>query len=174
MATPPKSSRARNLLCRRCGWVGMGASTWQRLQMEKCIGSEQRPQIPWCSSIQRRRRRSRSTYGTSCRLGSGGDLYIAAGAPAVVYRVPTGAGKPEVAFKTADQHIRSLLMAPDGDALGRKRWLRRHIQVLYEAPGRQALRDLLRPEDGDHRLGDGYRGATCMPPEWARSRRPAR
>ena len=48
------------------------------------------------------------------QAGSGGDLYIAAGAPAVVYRVPTGAGKPEVAFKTADQHIRSLLMAPDG------------------------------------------------------------
>jgi hypothetical protein len=43
-----------------------------------------------------------------------GNLYIAAGAPAVVYRIPTGAGKPEVAFKTADQHIRSLLMAPDG------------------------------------------------------------
>jgi hypothetical protein len=48
------------------------------------------------------------------QAGSGGDLYIAAGAPAVVYRVPAGAGKPEVAFKTADQHIRCLLMAGDG------------------------------------------------------------
>ncbi len=43
------------------------------------------------------------------------DLYIAAGAPAVVYRVPLGnSGKPEVAFKTADQHVRCLLAAPDG------------------------------------------------------------
>jgi hypothetical protein len=46
--------------------------------------------------------------------GKGGDLYVAAGAPAVVYRVPAGGGKAEVAFKTADQHIRCLLMAPDG------------------------------------------------------------
>src|ERR1019366_4596438 len=42
------------------------------------------------------------------------DIYVAAGAPAVVYRVPAGTGKPEVAFRTADQHIRCLLMAPDG------------------------------------------------------------
>ena len=46
--------------------------------------------------------------------GRGGDLYVAAGAPAVVYRVPAGGGKPEVAFRTADQHIRCLLMGPDG------------------------------------------------------------
>jgi outer membrane protein assembly factor BamB len=46
--------------------------------------------------------------------GKGGDLYVAAGAPAVVYRVPAGAGKPEVAFKTVDQHIRCLMMAADG------------------------------------------------------------
>lgn len=43
-----------------------------------------------------------------------GDMYVAAGAPAVVYRVPAEGGKPEVAFRTTDQHIRSLLMAPDG------------------------------------------------------------
>jgi hypothetical protein len=44
----------------------------------------------------------------------GGDIYIATGAPAVVYRVPAGGGKAEVAFQTADQHIRCLLMAADG------------------------------------------------------------
>jgi hypothetical protein len=48
------------------------------------------------------------------QAGSGGDLYIAAGAPAVVYRVPSSGGKAEVAFNTADQHIRCLLMGPDG------------------------------------------------------------
>jgi hypothetical protein len=46
--------------------------------------------------------------------GKGGDIYVAAGGPAVVYRMPAGGGKPEVAFKTADQHIRCLLMGPDG------------------------------------------------------------
>ena len=43
-----------------------------------------------------------------------GDVYVAAGGPAVVYRVPAGGGKAEVLFKTADQHIRCLLMAADG------------------------------------------------------------
>ncbi len=46
--------------------------------------------------------------------GKPGDLYVAAGAPAVVYRVPAGGGKAEVAFKTADQHIRCLMLSPDG------------------------------------------------------------
>ena len=46
--------------------------------------------------------------------GKNGDLYVAAGAPAAVYRVPANGGKAEVLFKTADQHIRCLLMAPDG------------------------------------------------------------
>ena len=46
--------------------------------------------------------------------GKGGDIYVAAGGPAVVYRVPAGGGKAEVAFKTTDQHIRCLLMGHDG------------------------------------------------------------
>jgi hypothetical protein len=45
--------------------------------------------------------------------GKAGDLYVAAGAPAVVYRV-TASGKAEVAFKTVDQHIRCLLIGIDG------------------------------------------------------------
>ncbi len=53
--------------------------------------------------------------------GREGDLYVAAGAPAMVYRVPADGGKPAVAFgapavafRTTDQHIRCLLLAPDG------------------------------------------------------------
>ena len=39
--------------------------------------------------------------GAGCGSGGkGGDLYVAAGAPAVVYRVPASGGKAEVAFKT--------------------------------------------------------------------------
>ena len=46
--------------------------------------------------------------------GKAGEIYVAAGAPAVVYRVPAGGGKAEVLFKTADQHIRCLLLGADG------------------------------------------------------------
>lgn len=47
-------------------------------------------------------------------VGKDGAVYVAAGGPAVVYRVPAGGGKAEVLFKTTDQHIRCLMMAPDG------------------------------------------------------------
>ena len=47
-------------------------------------------------------------------VGKSGEIYVAAGAPAVVYQVPAGGGKAEVLFKTADQHIRCLMLAADG------------------------------------------------------------
>jgi hypothetical protein len=47
-------------------------------------------------------------------VGKAGEIYVAAGAPAVVYRIPAGGGKAEVLFKTADQHIRCLLLARNG------------------------------------------------------------
>lgn len=53
-------------------------------------------------------------------IGRDGAMYVAAGAPAAVYRVRTdlGANKSfgsvEVLFRTADQHIRCLAMAGDG------------------------------------------------------------
>jgi sugar lactone lactonase YvrE len=53
-------------------------------------------------------------YLWDLQVGKAGEIYVAAGAPAVVYRVPAGGGKAEVLFKTADQHIRSLLLAADG------------------------------------------------------------
>ncbi len=47
-------------------------------------------------------------------IAKSGDLYIAAGAPAVVYKVLPGGGKAKVLFRTDDQHIRCLLLGPDG------------------------------------------------------------
>ncbi len=48
-------------------------------------------------------------------VGKDGAIYVAGGAPAVMYRVGARPGaKAEVLFRTADQHIRCLLMAPDG------------------------------------------------------------
>jgi sugar lactone lactonase YvrE len=47
-------------------------------------------------------------------VGKSGEVYVATGAPAAVYRIPAGGGKAEVLFKTADQHIRCLLLGADG------------------------------------------------------------
>ena len=47
-------------------------------------------------------------------VGPDGAVYVASGAPASVYRVAAGAGTPQLLFQTADQHIRSLLLQPDG------------------------------------------------------------
>lgn len=56
----------------------------------------------------------RPKYLWDLAVGKGGEVYVAAGAPAVVYRVAAGGGKAEVLFRTADQHIRCLLLAADG------------------------------------------------------------
>ncbi|SEC59391.1 hypothetical protein [Terriglobus roseus] len=59
-------------------------------------------------------------YLWSLALAKDGDLLVAAGAPATIFRVklagtsPTATPKPTVFFHSGDQHIRSLLVAPDG------------------------------------------------------------
>ena len=55
-------------------------------------------------------------YLWAMALAKNGDLLIAAGAPATIFRVSlkTPAAKPEAFFKSGDQHIRSLVVAPDG------------------------------------------------------------
>lgn len=47
-------------------------------------------------------------------VGNAGEVYVAAGGPALVYKVPAGGGKAQVLFKTVDQHIRCLMMEADG------------------------------------------------------------
>ncbi len=55
-------------------------------------------------------------YLWSMALAASGDLLVATGAPAAIYRVPltTAGAKPTIFFRSADQHIRTLLVAPDG------------------------------------------------------------
>ena len=108
-----RSSREKSWRCRRCACCRM-ARCWRLLRrMGRCTGFLRAAgRLRWCL-IRRRRRRSRSICGTWL-WAKAGEVYVAAGAPAVVYRVPAGGGKAEVLFKTADQHIRCLLMGPDG------------------------------------------------------------
>ena len=56
----------------------------------------------------------RPKYLWDLAVGGDGDLYVATGAPAAVYRVPASGGAAELLFRTADQHIRCLLLAPGG------------------------------------------------------------
>ena len=107
----------------------------------------------------------------------GKEMYIATGAPAVVYRVPLGAGKaetlpkPEVAFRTADQHVRCLLMGRDGTlwagtdgsgvvyrfdtkAVGAKPY------AAYAAPKREITSLAMDPAGNVYAAGVGTRPAT--------------
>ena len=108
-------------------------------------------------------------------LGKGGEVYVAAGAPAVVYRVPAGGGKAEVLYKTADQHIRCLLLGGDGtlwagsDGAGVIYRLDTKTAgakpfAVYAAP-RKEITALALDEAGNlYAAGVGTRGALPLPP----------
>jgi hypothetical protein len=108
-------------------------------------------------------------------VGKGGEVYVAAGAPAVVYRVPAGGGKAEVLFKTADQHIRCLLMAGDGtlwagsDGSGViykfATWAAGSKPFAVYAAGRREITALAMDAVGNvYAAGVGTKGRTALPP----------
>ncbi|MEG9434522.1 hypothetical protein JAO32_19700, partial [Terriglobus sp. ADX1] len=55
-------------------------------------------------------------YLWALAIAKNGDLLIAAGAPATIFRVPLQSpnAKPQLVFRSGDQHIRSLAVATDG------------------------------------------------------------
>jgi sugar lactone lactonase YvrE len=108
-------------------------------------------------------------------VGKGGEVYVAAGAPAVVYRVPAGGGKAEVLFKTADQHIRCLLLGPDGtlwagsDGSGViykfSPWTTGAKPFAVYAAGRREITSLAMDAAGNvYASGVGTKGRTALPP----------
>jgi hypothetical protein len=108
-------------------------------------------------------------------VGKGGEMYVAAGAPAVVYRVPAGGGKAEVLFKTADQHIRCLLMGADGtlwagsDGSGViykfETWTAGAKPFAVYAAGRREITALAMDAAGNvYAAGVGTKGRTALPP----------
>lgn len=104
-----------------------------------------------------------------------GDIYVAAGAPAVVYRIPAAGGKAQILFKTADQHIRCLVLAADGtlwagsDGSGvvyrfdTKSAGARPFAV-YAAPRREITALALDEAGSVYVAGVGGKGATPLPP----------
>jgi hypothetical protein len=108
-------------------------------------------------------------------VGKSGEVYVAAGAPAVVYRVPAGGGKAEVLFKTADQHIRCLLMGPDGtlwagsDGAGViykfATWTAGAKPFATYSAGRKEITSLAMDAAGNvYAAGVGTKGRTALPP----------
>jgi hypothetical protein len=108
-------------------------------------------------------------------VGKGGEVYVAAGAPAVVYRVPAGGGKAEVLFKTADQHIRCLLLGADGtlwagsDGSGViykfASWTAGAKPFAVYAAGRREITALAMDGAGNvYAAGVGTKGHTALPP----------
>jgi hypothetical protein len=108
-------------------------------------------------------------------VGKTGEVYVAAGAPAVVYRVPAGGGKAEVLFKTADQHIRCLLLGADGTlwagsdgsgviyrfatgTAGAKPF------AVYSAARREITALAMDAEGNVYAAGVGTKGHTSLPP----------
>jgi hypothetical protein len=92
-------------------------------------------------------RASKSHYIWDMTFDSAGRLYIATGGPGVIYRVdPKNAGaKPEVFFKSDEQHIRSLawdakgnlIAGTDGSGLVYRIGPQRKGYVLFESPRRE-------------------------------------
>ncbi len=87
-----------------------------------------------------------------------GDLYVAAGAPAVVYRVPAGGGKAEVAFKTCGPAYSLLADGGGWEALGGERWERCDLSLRHAGEGCEAVCGVFGGEEGDYRAGDGWCG----------------
>jgi WD40 repeat protein len=108
-------------------------------------------------------------------VGKAGEVYVAAGAPAAVYRVRAGGGKAEVLFKTADQHIRCLLLGTDGtlwagsDGSGVIYRLDTKTAgakpfAVYAAPRKEITALALDPAGNLYASGVGTRGTLPLPP----------
>ncbi len=114
-------------------------------------------------------------YVWDLAVGKSGEVYVAAGAPAVVYRLPAGGGKAEVLFKTADQHIRCLLMEQDGtlwagsDGAGViykfATWMAGAKPFAVYAAGRKEITSLAIDAAGNvFAAGVGTKAHTALPP----------
>jgi sugar lactone lactonase YvrE len=106
-----------------------------------------------------------------------GRLYIAAGGPAAVYRVGQngkieGGGKPEVFFKSDEQHIRSiafdsagnLIAGSDGSGLIYRIDKAGKPYVLYDSPKKEITSVTVAPNGTIYAAGVGEKGHNPLPP----------
>jgi WD40 repeat protein len=100
-----------------------------------------------------------------------GQLYIAAGAPAAVYRVAPG-GKPSLFFKSDEEHVRALAFDPsgnliagtDGTGLIYRIDPSGKAYVLYDAPKKEITSLIVTPDGSIYAAGVGEKGRNALPP----------
>jgi WD40 repeat protein len=112
-------------------------------------------------------------YLWSLAMGADGKLLVATGAPAAIYKVSLGAtaAKPEVFFRSGDQHIRSMVVAPDGtvyagsDGAGIIYRIARDGKpfALYAAPRHEITSLALDPAGNLYAAGVGDRKPPSLP-----------
>lgn len=100
-----------------------------------------------------------------------GQLYIATGAPAAVYRVSNG-GKPELFFRSDEEHIRSLafdkagnlIAGSDGTGLIYRIDAAGKAYVLYDAPKKEITSVVVAPDGSIFAAAVGEKGRNTLPP----------
>lgn len=100
-----------------------------------------------------------------------GSLYIATGAPAGIYRVTPG-GKPEMFYKSDEEHIRTLafdkqgnlIAGSDGTGLIYRIDPQGKAFVLYDAPKKEITSVIVAPDGTIYAAGVGEKGRNNLPP----------
>ncbi len=106
-----------------------------------------------------------------------GQLYIATGAPAAIYRVgiganPTTPSKAELFFKSDEEHIRSLafdkagnlIAGSDGTGLVYRIDPAGKAFILYDAPKKEITSVVVAPDGAIYAAGVGEKGRNNLPP----------
>jgi WD40 repeat protein len=107
-----------------------------------------------------------------------GRVYIATGAPAAIYRLGAGGnatapgGKPELFFKSDEEHIRTLafdkagnlIAGSDGTGLVYRIDAAGKAFVLYDAPKKEITSVIVAPDGSIYAAGVGEKGRNNLPP----------
>ena len=115
--------------------------------------------------------KEKSKYIWALKFGPNGDLYIATGEPAAIYRVAPG-GKPTLFYKSDEVHIDSLAFAPNGDLIAASvgSGLVYRINkagkafVLFDAPKKEITSVAVAPDGTIYAAGVGEKGQNTLPP----------
>jgi len=113
----------------------------------------------------------KSKYVWDMAFDAQGQLYIATGGPAAIYRVANG-GKPELFFKSDEQHIRSLVFDPAGNLIAGSdgTGLIYRIDkagkgfVIYDAPKKEITSVAVAPNGTIYASAVGEKGRNSLPP----------
>jgi len=100
-----------------------------------------------------------------------GRLFVATGAPAAVYRVTPG-GKPELFYKSDEEHIRTLafdkagnlIAGSDGTGLVYRIDPAGKAFVLFDAPKKEITSVIVAPDGSIYAAGVGEKGRGNLPP----------